>query len=72
MRYAFNVTLDIPDNITRDSVQAYVADAIATMMGCYHPASPILQTKSVTVRGKGLAPIVETVSYSFYDPDFDI
>lgn len=71
MKYRFEVTLDIPDTLDRASVQNYVAGAVAEMMGCHHPSDPILQTKSVTVRGTGLTPVVQEVGYTFYDPEYD-
>lgn len=72
MRYAYNVTLDIPDNLDRASVQEYFAEAVANWMGCYHPSSAILQARQVKVRGKDLSPLVREIGYGFYDPDYDL
>lgn len=74
MRYRFTVTLDVPDQeleLSREDAQAYTADAVATMMGCHHPADPILQAKSVTVKGTGLTPVVREIGYTFFDPEYD-
>jgi hypothetical protein len=75
MKYQFIVTLDVPDQViplTREDAQAYVLDGVSTMMGCYHPTDPILQTKRVTVRGVNLPVVESEIGYKFFDPEYDL
>lgn len=49
-RMRLQVSFDIPEGSDRESLVAYVIDAVACMKGAYHPEDPIFDLDGDSVR----------------------
>lgn len=49
---SFTVTVNLPDEASRDDIAWYILDAVSTMKGSYNPSSPIFGLEYEKVKVK--------------------
>lgn len=59
MKATLTVTVTLPHEASRQEVQAYVLDAVASMKGCLHPDDPLFDLANVRVKNNRTGEVME-------------